>query len=198
VNIATVVDFLAIAKSKEIEHELEDSTPVDLDLTDKEILKILHQDSRQSIREIQAQLQIRTREIGERDPALALELKTSLGTIHNRLRKLEDSQVIQGFSLNVDSERVGYDLTALLHLRIDVNRLGDVNEAFESIPELVAIYNITGDFDLLCIGRFRNRHHLNQVLKENILPNPHVRRSATSIALSILKEDFSAFLQQVQ
>ncbi|MHA2497124.1 MAG: Lrp/AsnC ligand binding domain-containing protein, partial [Candidatus Hodarchaeales archaeon] len=62
----------------------------------------------------------------------------------------------------------------------------------------VAIYNITGDFDLLCIGRFRNRRHLNQVLKDLILPNPHVRGSSTSIALNILKEDFAGFLEQIQ
>ncbi|MHA2232167.1 MAG: Lrp/AsnC family transcriptional regulator, partial [Candidatus Hodarchaeales archaeon] len=177
---------------------LEEFPAVELDLTDKEILKILQKDSRQSIREIQKKLQDRNREIGERNPALALELKTSLGTIHNRLRKLESGTgVILGYSLHIDTERLGYDLTALIQIQIDVNYLEEVNQDLKSIPELIAVYNITGDYDLLCIGRFRNRRHLNKIIRDRITPNPYVSRTATSIALNILKEDFSAFLQQI-
>lgn len=190
------VKLLAVAKSEKF--TLEESPVVELDLTDKEILKILQKDSRQSIREIQKKLQDRNREIGERNPALALELKTSLGTIHNRLRKLEsEPSVILGYSLHIDTERLGYDLTALIQIQIDVNYLEEVNQDLKSIPELIAVYNITGDYDLLCIGRFKNRRHLNKIIRDRITPNPYVRRTATSIALNILKEDFSAFLQQM-
>ncbi|MFX0115209.1 MAG: Lrp/AsnC family transcriptional regulator [Candidatus Hodarchaeota archaeon] len=191
---------MAIAKSNKI--VFEDSPEVELDLTDKEILKILQKDSRQSIREIQAKLQARNREIGERDPIRALDLKTSLGTIHNRLRKLEgDTErtgVIRGYSLHIDTERLGYDITALIQIQIDVNHLEEVNQDLEAIPELVAVYNITGDYDLLCIGRFRNRRHLNAVLRKHVTPNPYIRRTSTSLALNILKEDFSAFLQHMK
>jgi DNA-binding Lrp family transcriptional regulator len=92
---------------------------------------------------------------------------------------------------------LGYDLTALIQIQIDVNYLEEVNQDLKSIPELIAVYNITGDYDLLCIGRFRNRRHLNKIIRDRITPNPYVSRTATSIALNILKEDFSAFLQQI-
>ncbi len=183
---------MATVKTQNYPQNDTEMNSIELDITDIEILRILQKDSNLSIRDIQAKLQDRNRKIGERDPALALEIKTSLGTIHNRINKLRDLGIIKGYTIILDAEKLGYDLTVMIQMQIDVNKLNEVNKSFATISELVAMYNITGDFDLVCFGRFKCRRHLNQVLREKILPNPYVRRTATSIALNILKENFSA------
>ena len=92
----------------------------------------------------------------------------SLGTISNRINKLIDYGVIKNFTINVNPELVGIDLTTIINIKIDPKFLDEINQELSSFSELIAVYNITGEFDILAIGRFYNRRHLDKIIKRII------------------------------
>ena len=56
-------------------------------------------------------------------------------------------------------------------------------------PNVLGMYDITGDYDLAIIGKFRNRTLLNSFIKK-ILSTPNIKRATTNVALKVIKEDF--------
>jgi Lrp/AsnC family transcriptional regulator for asnA, asnC and gidA len=143
----------------------------DRDEFDRKLLDILYLDSRKKLQDI------------------ADMLNVSVTSVHNRIKSLEDRGIIKKFTIQIDSEKVGNDLTAIISLEIKVSHLHEVNQNLQTIPEIIALYNVTGNDDILAICRFRNRKHLNKVLQE-ILKIDHITKTKTQIALHILKEEY--------
>lgn len=141
-----------------------------LDDLDKFILRELQKDSRKQYRE------------------LASEQDKALGTISNRIQRLMQLGIIKNWTINVDPELVGIDFTTIINIKIDVKFLDKVNEHLRKIPELIAIYNVTGENDIIAIGRFYNRKHLDSTIHV-IINIPHIQRTSSNICLRTLKED---------
>ena len=78
---------------------------MDLDDTDRAIIKCLESDARMSLRSV------------------AEKIGVSLGTVSNRLRRLESSGVVTGYTIRLDAERAGWGLTVVVGLRIEKGRL---------------------------------------------------------------------------
>ena len=74
---------------------------ITLDDIDEAIIKMLQEDAKTSYRVIKE------------------ELKISIGTIHNRISKLEENKVIEGYTLKLNNEILGYKLTFLIRVNID-------------------------------------------------------------------------------
>ena len=72
-----------------------------LDDIDRGIIRILQEDAKTSYREINNQLGI------------------SIGTIHNRLNKLENNKIIEGYTVKLNNEKLGYKLTFLIRIQIE-------------------------------------------------------------------------------
>ncbi|RMG37818.1 MAG: Lrp/AsnC family transcriptional regulator [Methanobacteriota archaeon] len=121
----------------------------------------------------------------------------SLGTVSNRIQRLQDLGIIKHWTVLVDPEKIGFDLTVLINIQIDVKFLDTVNEHLSGIPELVAIYNITGEFDITAIARVRSRRHLDAVI-HRILETDHIRRTSSNVVLRILKENFRLQMEEKQ
>lgn len=145
--------------------------PFDLDETDYEILRTLQLDSKTQYRE------------------LADKTGRSLGTIANRINKLHDYGIIKNWTVTVDAEKIGYDLTVVINIQIDPNFLDEINQELGKVDELVALYNVTGDYDIIAIGRFKNRRHLDVVIKK-LIKIQNIKRTSTNVALRTLKEDY--------
>lgn len=141
------------------------------DEEDKKLLDILYLDSRMKLVEI------------------AEYLGVSVGSVHNRIESLKKRGILKKFTIQIDSEKFGYDLTALINLQIRVSKLEQVNKELQKIPEIVTLYNITGVDDIVAICRFRNRKHLNDVIHK-ILEIEHILKTSSRIALQILKEEW--------
>ena len=118
----------------------------------------------------------------------------SLGTVSNRIQKLVDSGVIKAWTIQIDAEKIGYDLTILINIQIDVKFLDEVNTHLSQIPELIAIYNVTGDYDITAIARVKSRSHLDQVI-HRILETDHIQRTSSNVVLRTLKEDFRVYME---
>jgi DNA-binding Lrp family transcriptional regulator len=141
-----------------------------LDELDRSILQELNIDARRSHREI------------------AQRLKVSPTTVGARVERLEREGVIRGYVPLLDDELLGWDLAATIGIRISKGKLREVEERLAKDPRAYAIYDVTGDFDALLIGRFRDRRDLDRFVK-HALQDPFVERTNTQVVLNRVKED---------
>ena len=141
-----------------------------LDDLDRSILEELNADARRSHREI------------------AHRLKVSPTTVSARVSRLEAQGTIRGYIPVLDDEQLGWDLWAVVGVRILKGRLREVEERLAKDPRAYVIFDVTGDYDALLIGRFRDRRDLDRFVK-HALQDPHVERSNTQVVLNRVKED---------
>jgi macrodomain Ter protein organizer (MatP/YcbG family) len=60
-----------------------------------------------------------------------------------------------------------------------------------------AVYDITGDYDVAIVTRFKDRSGLNDFVK-SLLAAPHVKRTVTNLALNIIKENLQIKLNNAE
>ena len=133
-----------------------------LDDTDRNIIQVLERDARTSLRRI------------------AEEVGVSLGTVSNRVRKLEDSGIIQEYRVVLDAEKVGWGLNVVIGLRIQKGRLIEIQKKIALDPRVYGVYDVTGDFDSMIIARARDSSDLDD-LSKNVLSVDGVVRSVTHL-----------------
>jgi Lrp/AsnC family transcriptional regulator, regulator for asnA, asnC and gidA len=141
-----------------------------LDALDRTLLEELNVDARRSHR------------------WLAHRLRVSPTTVSHRLERMEREGVIRGYVPVLDDEALGWDLGATIGIRISKGRLREVEERLARDPRAYAIYDVTGEYDALLIGRFRDRRDLDRFVKRT-LQDPHVERTNTQVVLNRVKED---------
>src|SRR3989344_2170027 len=117
-----------------------------MDSKDCTIMNILLENSRLSYREI------------------AKKAGCSVVTIINRIHELEKNGIIKGYTATLDYEKIGYDVTALIKLRISKGKLIEVEKKIAIHPNVSAIYDLTGDFDSVIIVRFKDRRTMDLFL----------------------------------
>jgi DNA-binding Lrp family transcriptional regulator len=149
-----------------------------MDDIDMRIITLLQEDSRLSFNKI------------------ANKLGISVGTAYNRVKNLETSGVLKGYTVIVDSAKMGYGLTAIVLLQAEGGHLTEVEKAIARTGNVTAVYDITGDYDAAIVSKFRDRTSLNDFVK-NLLGMPYVKRTVTNIALNIVKEDYGIKLDGV-
>jgi len=142
-----------------------------IDDIDMQIISLLQEDSRLSFNKI------------------AHKLGISVGTACNRVKSLEDREVLKGYTVLVDSNKVGYGLTAIILIQAEGKHLLDVENEVAKINNVISVYDITGDFDFIVIARFKDRDSLNAFIK-HLLTIPYIKRTVTNVALNVIKEDF--------
>jgi len=141
-----------------------------MDELDRALLEELNIDARRSHRE------------------LARRLRVAPTTVSQRIARLERDGVVRGYIPVLDDEQLGWDLTATIGIRISKGRLREVEERLARDPRAYAIYDVTGDFDALLIGRFRDRRDLDRFVK-HALQDPYVERTYTQVVLNRVKEE---------
>jgi len=139
------------------------------DLDDK-ILEKLNEDARKSYREI------------------ARELNVSLTTVANRIKKMEDDQIIERYIPVINQEKIGFDLTAIINVKISHGKLLEVQERISKDPHVSGVYDITGEWDSLIIARFKDRRDLNGFIK-GVLSMANVEKTNTQLVLNIVKNE---------
>ncbi len=142
-----------------------------IDETDKRILKLLVWDARLSYREI------------------ARNTKLSTTTVIERLKKMRAAGVINGYSVNLNPKKMGYELTAIIELVapkiILLRAVGEITE----LPNVYAVYHTTGDVDAIIIAKFKDIGGLHSFLA-GLYEKLEIQRSETRIVLDTVKEDF--------
>jgi Lrp/AsnC family transcriptional regulator, regulator for asnA, asnC and gidA len=138
----------------------------DIDRLDKQILSILMRNAKIAYTEI------------------AKKLFVSGGTIHVRMKKLEDAGVVKGYNLVVDHTKLGYDISAYLGIYLDKSSLyDDVALELEKIPEVVEAHYTTGLYNIFVRVFCKDTNHLRDVLHDKIQKIPGIQRTETFITL---------------
>ena len=112
-----------------------------------------------------------------------------MGTAYNRVKSLEDKKILKGYTIMLDSAKLGYGLTALILIEAEGQFLPDVEKELAKLDEVICIYDITGDYDVAVVARFKDRLAWNNFIK-SALKMPHVSRTVTNVVLNVVKEDF--------
>ena len=137
-----------------------------LDDLDRNILSVLMRDGKKSYAEI------------------GKELFVSGGTIHVRMKKMEQMGVVTGYQLMVDPVKLGYDITAFLGIYLDKSSLFDeVSSGLSAIPEIVNIHYTTGLYSMFVKIVCKDTKHLRDVLHDKIQAVQGIQRTETFISL---------------
>mgnify|MGYP000333178423 CR=1 FL=1 len=115
--------------------------------------------------------------------SLAEELDVSVTTVSNHLSDLEDGGVIEGYTPIVDYDEVGYDVTAIIQLKVEGNALPDITERLEERKQVVSVYEVTGDYDIIAVAKFEDTDDMNDEIK-TVLTDPDVNEANTSVVLN--------------
>ncbi len=120
--------------------------------------------------------------------SLGDELDVSVTTVSNHLRDLEEEGVIRGYTPTVDYEKLGFDVTAVLQLKVEGSALPEVTEKLRQEKQMVSVYEVTGDYDVIAIGKFEDTDGMNDQIK-SILTDADIRESNTSVVLNAVTEN---------
>ena len=141
-----------------------------MDNVDLQIINLLQEDCRLSFSKI------------------ANKLGISAGTAFNHVKSLEKNGILKNYAAVVDSSKLGYTITAIVLIQVESGHLQEVENEIAHTANVTAVYDTTGDYNAVVISKFKNGADLNTFIKK-VLSIPHVIRTATNVALNVIKED---------
>lgn len=106
-----------------------------------------------------------------------------------RIKNLEDRGFIEGYTALLDPAKLGYDLTAVIFIQIEGDYLKNLANELAQMSNVIGVYEVTGEFDVVAIVKLKDRERLNALIKDLLL-TPHIKKTVTNIALGVVKEDF--------
>ena len=143
---------------------------MDLKPKDIELLRCLNKNGKASQRE------------------LAAFTGAALGTVNSHIKSFEKEGIIKGYYAELNPEKIGFNLTTIINLRITKGEIMEVQASIAKHPRVYAVYDITGEWDSLILARFKNREDMDQFIK-TILSQKYIERTSTSLVLNKVKEE---------
>ena len=145
-----------------------------MDATDKKILSILKENSRESASEI------------------AKRVSLSVPAVTERIRKLEQSGVIEKYTLRINPCELGYNLLVFVLVKIDASRnLEAFQDEVTALANVLECHHIAGPSDYLLKVLVKDMQDLETFLSCTTKDLPGVAETQTLFCLSTLKEEFS-------
>ena len=136
-----------------------------MDDTDRQLISLLRKDARTNV------------------AALAAKLGVSRGTVSNRIRKLEDGQVIVGYTVRLRPDARPNEIRAWMNVLIDGNQTRAVIASLLGEPGVAALHDTNGRWDLLAELRAESMTELSQLL-ERVRLIKGIAKTETSILLA--------------
>lgn len=115
---------------------------------------------------------------------IARECGISGAAIHQRVKKMEDSGIIDGSRLIVKPKALGYDVCAFVGVSlVQTSYYTEAVEVIKRIPEVVECHFVTGNYAVMLKVFCRDNDHLLDVLVNTVQKIPGVARTETLISL---------------
>lgn len=121
-----------------------------VDEVDSEMVRLLQADARLSIR------------------ALAEQLGISRANAYLRFNRLVDSEVIRGFTIDIDHSALGLQTSAYVEVSMEQNAWRSVSEALSRIDAVQYVCLLGGAFDALVLIRTYDNHSLRDVILDEL------------------------------
>ncbi len=120
---------------------------------------------------------------------LGKKLFVSGGTIHVRIKKMQETGIVKGTKLNVDLKEMGYDVIAFIGIYLEKSSLYDeVVKELRKIPEIVRLNYTTGNYSMFAEIVCKDISQLRYVLHDELQKIKGIERTETFISL---EESFS-------
>ncbi len=142
-----------------------------MDDTDKKIIAEYLKDARVSYREVAKRLQL------------------AVGTVLTRTKKLENDGIIESYSAVLNHDKLGYEIIAISEITVSKGKLTEVENAIAKLSPTCAVYDVTGENDVILISKFKSRDEMSNFTKK-LLSMSNVERTNSRIVLNTIKEDF--------
>lgn len=115
---------------------------------------------------------------------LGKKLFVSPGTIHVRIKKMQDAGIINGMRFHVDLKQLGYDVIAFIGIYLEKSSLYDtVARELKKIPEIVRMNYTTGNYSIFAEIVCRDIGQLRSVLHDELQKIKGIERTETFISL---------------
>jgi Lrp/AsnC family leucine-responsive transcriptional regulator len=145
-----------------------------MDLLDLKILKALQTSGR------------------KKNAELARELGVAPSTMMERIRRLEESGVLQGYRASIDPKKMGLNIQAFISVtlsRHETEVIRQFEEGIRKTPHIRACYHLTGRFDYLLHVFVADLDQLGKLVKNRITALPGFGKSETFLVFSEIKSD---------
>src|SRR5690606_31514765 len=103
--------------------------------------------------------------------------------VTERVRRLEENGVITGYRCEVDAEKLGLPILALVRLRYPHGNDKPFHDLLATTPEIVEAHHVTGEDCFVLSVRARGMRRLGQVTTSVVYSTPLPRRSAVTAAV---------------
>ena len=114
---------------------------------------------------------------------IAKKLLISAGTVHVRVKKMEDAGIIKGSSLTLDYKKLGYTFIAYIGIFLEkTHQTKFVLKKLETVPFVTVAHITTGKFNIFCKVRAKSTDHAKEIIF-NIDDIEGVSRTETMISL---------------
>lgn len=115
---------------------------------------------------------------------IAKKLLVSGGTIHVRMKKLNEMGIVKGSELIINPAKMGYDISAFIGVYLEKGSLyHNVAKELNKIPEVVELHYTTGIYSMFAKLVCKNTQNLRDVLNEKIQSIKGIQRTETFISL---------------
>ncbi|WP_423186186.1 Lrp/AsnC family transcriptional regulator [Alishewanella sp. d11] len=135
-----------------------------LNKEDEKLLALLQRDGRASISD------------------LARALSLSRATVQSRLQKLQDNGVIKGFTLELGESYLANLVAAHVSIKVKQKLTAKTNSELRQMPQISALYAISGEYDLIAIVQAQSTEQLSHLL-DDIGNLDGVERTTSSVIL---------------
>jgi Lrp/AsnC family leucine-responsive transcriptional regulator len=150
-----------------------------LDSHDLAILQVLLNDSRKALQDIGHQVGLSTT------------------SCWNRIKRMEASGAIQGYTIKVDLAQLGYQDTVIVQVNLESHSdetLYEFGRILETIPEVLEAFLISGDYDYYIRIAVRDTRDYERLLRDKLYKIPGIRHSKSSFVLRTLKKSDSPLI----
>ncbi|USZ72478.1 Lrp/AsnC family transcriptional regulator [Natronosalvus halobius] len=138
---------------------------MNLDDTDRAILRILQENARTPFSEI------------------ARQIDMSSATVHDRVNRLEEAGVIEGYHAKVEPKAIGLGISALVGLRVEQGREQDTLERLTDIEGVQEVHLTTGEWDVMMRVYAADADALRELMFNQIAQMDGFSRSQTMVIL---------------
>ncbi|MDP3672996.1 MAG: Lrp/AsnC family transcriptional regulator [Telluria sp.] len=144
-----------------------------MDAIDRKIISVLQGNARASLQEV----------------GQAVGLSTS--PCWERIRKLEAAGVIEGYTVRLNAQALGFNDTVLVQVTLDShsdNTLEKFGETLAAIPEVIEAWLVSGEYDYLLRVAVKDTRDYERLLRERLYKIKGIRHSKSSFVLRTLKK----------
>lgn len=154
------------------------SQAIKLDDKDKQILCILQNNAKASLRDIEKEINLTTT------------------SIRLRIKRLQEQKVIKKYLTLIDCQQLGYREMVMISLRVNSTYpIIEIKKTIENMDKVSHAYVITGEYSLFVMAKCLN-HSDSMILIEELRKHPGVEEVKTQIVLDKIKEDPSVIIPE--